>query len=510
MAASHTPSPLHRSLSPWRLWRHGSAREQRMLLGGWLLLLLLSIGLGLASVIGRWSGLPLPLGGVQVYITVYPPLLLCLWLSLTWGLAWGAIPAYLATWILSVYAGMPWGWATGFAFADPLHFAIMVMGYRAIPVRRDLRDAPSLLFYVQLSFAASIFSSSGALIWWYTNGIDRTGLLPIWQGWWLGSFLQSLLGVGPMMMLSWPRIEAWQRARPALMSRPPREPRRAVLRLLTVVGAAVIGYGFVTLYLASAQLGQARAPGSTGHLVHPLHADEAGLLQAVEVMQQSSWVIFTVFSLIVLFMAFFGYQLFVHWQRSMERLLAELQQANRRLETLAHTDALTGLLNRRAADERLLAEWHRIQRTRAGAALVMLDIDHFKRINDRHGHLAGDAVIRTLAQAIREEVRDMDIASRYGGEEFMVLLPQTTLAGARGFAERLRLRVEARPAEHEGVHIPFTISLGLSPLTAQDPAYLSALDRADQALYRAKEGGRNRTEALAPDDSPEAAPRLTS
>ncbi len=504
MAASHLPSPLHRSLSPWRLWRHGSAREQRWLLGGWCLLLLLSVGLGLATVIGEWSGLPLPLGGVQVYITVYPPLLLCLWLSLTWGLAWGAIPAYLATWILAVYAGMPWGWATVFAFADPLHFAIMVMGYRAIPVRRDLRDAPSLLFYVQLSFAASIFSSSGALIWCYTNGIDRTGLLPIWQGWWLGSFLQSVLGVGPMMLLSWPRIEAWQRARPALMSRPPREPRRAVLRLLTVVGAAVIGYGFVTLHLASAQLERVRQPARPGH------PEEAVLLQAVEVMQQSSWVIFAVFSLIVLFMAFFGYQLFVHWQRAMKRLLGELQQANRRLETLAHTDALTGLLNRRAADERLHAEWRRIQRTGAGGTLAMLDIDHFKRINDRHGHLAGDAVIRALAQAIREEVRDMDIASRYGGEEFMVLLPQTTLAGARGFAERLRQRVEARPAEHEGVRIPFTISLGLSPLTAQDPAYLSALDRADQALYRAKEGGRNRTEAVAWDDSPDAAPRLTS
>ena len=503
MAARPAPSSPFRSLSPWQLWRHGEPGEQRWLLGGWLVLLLLSVGLGLASVMAGWSGLPLSLGGVQVYVTVYPPLILCLWLSLCWGLSWGAIPAYVATWVLAIYAGMPWGWASAFAFADPLHFAIMVMGYRAIPVRRDLRDGPSLLFYVQLSFVASIFSSSGALIWWYTNDIDRTGLLPIWQGWWLGSFLQSLFVVGPLMALSWPRIEAWQQARPALMSAPPRDPRRAVLRLLTAVSAAVVAYGFITLQLAGTHLGMAQREGA------------AGLAQALAVVQQSSWVIFSVFSLIVLFMAFFGYQLFVHWQRSMERLLVELQQANRRLETLAHTDALTGLLNRRAADERLLAEWHRTLRTGTGATLVMLDIDHFKQINDRHGHLAGDAVIRTLAQAIREEARDMDIASRYGGEEFLVILPQTGLVGGRGFAERLRRRVEAQPAHHEGATLPFTISLGLSCQTAQDPAYLTALDRADQALYRAKEGGRNRVEALErselqPDDRSDEAQSLKS
>ena len=492
MAHSHPP-PRYRTLSPWKLWRHGTAGERTLLLGGWGLLVLLSVVLGLASVIGRWSGLPLQLGGVQVYITLYPPLLICLWLSLCWGWRWGAVPAYLATLSLALYAGMPWYWALLFACANPLGFAIMVMGYQAIPMRRELRDLSALLFYVQLSFVASIFSSSGALIWWYTNGIDRTAMLAIWQGWWLGSFVQSLFIVGPLMALGWPAIDAWQARRPSLMSTPARDPRRAVLRLLAAVTAAVIAYGFLTLHLSSAQLEHLRSqPG-------------AALGPALEVMQQSSWVFFGVFSLIVLFMAFFGYQLFVHWQRSVDQLLAELHHANRGLETLAHTDALTGLLNRRAADERLFAEWHRTVRTGSGATLVMLDIDHFKQINDRYGHLAGDTVIRTLAQAIKDEVREMDVASRYGGEEFLVILPQTAASGARGFAERLRQRVEACEAVHAGERIRFTISLGLAELKALDPAHLSALDRADQALYSAKKAGRNRTEsAPSGDDAPQA------
>lgn len=496
MVPSQDPPPRYRTLSPWKLWRHGTPVERALLLGGWGLLLLLSVALGLASVIGRWSGLPMQLGGVQVYISVYPPLLICLWLSLCWGWGWGAVPAYLATLSLALYAGMPWYWALLFACANPLGFAIMVMGYQAIAMRRDLRGLSALLFYVQLSFVASIFSSSGALLWWYTNGIDRTAMLAIWQGWWLGSFVQSLFIVGPLMALGWPAIDAWQARHPALMSTPAGDPRRAVLRLLAAVTAAVIAYGFLTLHLSSAQVELLRGlPG-------------AALGPALEVMLQSSWVFFGVFSLIVLFMAFFGYQLFVHWQRSVDQLLAELQHANRGLETLAHTDALTGLLNRRAADERLLAEWHRTMRTGSGATLVMLDIDHFKQINDRYGHLAGDTVIRTLARAIKAEVREMDLASRYGGEEFLVILPQTGIQGAYGFAERLRRRVEACEAAHAGEVIRFTISLGLAELSARDPAHMSALDRADQALYSAKKAGRNRTEcAPAPGEGPSGALR---
>ncbi|MBI5256261.1 MAG: GGDEF domain-containing protein [Burkholderiales bacterium] len=478
--------PHYRSLSPLNLWRLGSPTERFVVFGLWGLMLLASVGLGLASVIWHWSGLPLEFGGVVVYITVYPPLPICLFLTLSCGWRWGAPPAYLATLTLALYAGMPLPWALLFACANPLGLAVMAIGYQAIAVRRDLRDSTSLLFFVQLSFVASIFSSSGALIWCYTNGIDRTEVLPIWQGWWLGGFLQSVLMVGPVMALLWPRIARWQARRPGLLRTPRGDARHSVLRLLGVASTGVLVYGFLTIQLAGSQLERAVIDGvpAIGH--------------AAGVMQQTTWAFYWVFALIVLFIAFFGYQLFTHWQRATDALLDELHRANQGLEALAHTDALTGLLNRRGADARLHDEWHRAARLGSGAALVLLDIDHFKHINDRHGHAAGDVVLRSLALAIQAQTRAVDIAGRYGGEEFLIILPQADAPGAQLFAERLRHCVAAQAAAHGGRELRFTISLGVAALDAADASHAAWLQRADLALYRAKAAGRNRTEVAAP------------
>lgn len=470
----------HRSLSPTKLWRFGSSREKTIILGGWLALVAASIGLGLASVIKSWSGMPINFGGVTVYITVYPPLIICLFLTLTCGWRWGAIPAYLSTLSLALYAGMPWHWALIFACANPLGFAIMTVGYQAIAVNKNLRDSNSLLFYIQLSFVASIFSSSGALIWCYTNHIDRTALLAIWQGWWLGGFLQSVVIVGPLLALLWPWIERWQTNRPELLNLAGGNTRRSVLRLLGVIASGVLIYGVVTIQLASSQLERA------------ISASNSPVNQAIAVMQQTTWVFFWVFAMIILFIAFFGYQLFTRWQQSTDTLLAELHQANQSLEQLAHTDGLTGLLNRHTIDEQLSSEWRRAIRTESSGALIMLDIDHFKTINDQYGHPAGDAVIRTIAKAIKTEVREMDLAGRYGGEEFIILLPQTDADGALQFSERIRQRIATAVSYHEGKALSATISLGIAIFNAADGTYGNWITRADQALYRAKEAGRNR------------------
>lgn len=471
----------YRAVSLRRVLGCSRCRERAWIVGGWLGLTLACVGLGLASVVFEWSGLPLRFGGVEIYITVYPPLLICLLLTLALGWWWGAIPAYLATLSLALYAGMSLPWAALFACADPLYFAVMAIGYRAIPAARDLRDPGAVMFFLQLSFVASIFSSSGALIWWYTNGIDRTALLPIWQGWWLGAFVQSVVVVGPLMALLWPRLSRWLAARPELLAAPARDGRRAVLHLLGAITAGVLAYGFVTLGLAGGQLAQAA-----------LDASEA-VGQAATVMRQTTWVFFWVFALIILFIAFFGYRLFTHWQQANERLLAEVREANRALDALAHTDALTGLLNRRAIDERMRNEWHRAARTGAAGALVMLDIDHFKRINDAFGHPAGDAVIRRVAEAIRLVMRGMDVAGRYGGEEFVVLLPQTDAHGAWQFAERLREQIEPWPLPVGDGQIRFTVSLGVAVFAPGDQGHEAWLARADRALYQAKQDGRNRT-----------------
>ena len=472
MSLSPDPGPNpagYRALSPLSVLRHGSARERSLILGTWALLTAACVGLGLLSVMQHWSGLPLNFGGMTVYLTLYPPLPICLLLTLCWGWWWGAVPAWLATLCLALYGGMTLPWAALFACTIPLGLAVMAIGYQAIPLRRDLRDAASLLFFLQLCFVAAVFSSSGALIWCYLGVLDQSGVLATWQGWWLGAFLQSVLIAGPLLAWAWPAVQRWQQRHARLLREATGHARRRVLRLLAAALAGVLMFGYATAQLASTAM-------------PPAH-----------VLQQMLWVSFWVFTVIILFAAFLSFQLYVHWQRSSDQLLSELQQANWALEQLAHTDALTGLLNRRAVDERLQSEWSRLQRTPGRAAVLLLDIDHFKRINDQHGHPAGDAVIRRVAEVINIIARGMDVAARYGGEEFLILLPHTDAQGAYIVAERLRERIAADTMAHEGLALSAQVSLGVAELRAEDRSHLDWLARADRALYQAKQTGRNRT-----------------
>ncbi|WP_070266910.1 GGDEF domain-containing protein [Duganella sp. HH101] len=471
---------MARAVSVRRLFRHGNRREQLTIAALWLASLAASIGLGLASVIYKWSGLPLELGGTELYITVYPPLVICLLWTLTCGWWWGAIPAYLATLTLALYGGMPWPWALMFSAANPLGFAVMGLGYRAIAISRNLTSIGAMLFYVQLSFVASIFSSSGALVWCYTNRIDSTALLPIWQGWWLGAFLQSVFLCAPAMAVLWPRLERWQQARPQLLADAGADPRGSVLRLLGCVAIGVLIYGFVTLKLADNLL-QVQAAGIP-----------AALARSLEVARDTTWAFYWVFALIIVFIAVFGYHMFIHWQTLTNKLLSDLRHANQRLYMLAGTDSLTGLHNRRVADERIAAEWQRAQRLGLQAALVMIDIDHFKQINDRHGHPTGDEAIRILASEIRALSREIDSACRYGGEEFLIILPQADADGAHTFAERLRTSVAAIPVPSEHGAFHFTVSVGIALFDAEESGHDAWIERSDSALYQAKREGRNR------------------
>jgi two-component system cell cycle response regulator len=166
---------------------------------------------------------------------------------------------------------------------------------------------------------------------------------------------------------------------------------------------------------------------------------------------------------------------------------------NRRLEELATTDALTRLLNRRALLERLNAEVDRARRFKSQLSLLMLDLDHFKSVNDRHGHLAGDTVLRQTGVLLSSAVRTIDVVARYGGEEFVLILPETAIEGAVTFAERLRERVHEYDFEVDAERtMHLTCSVGVATFPTQ--FVLSTDDlfaRADEALYRAKSGGRN-------------------
>lgn len=168
------------------------------------------------------------------------------------------------------------------------------------------------------------------------------------------------------------------------------------------------------------------------------------------------------------------------------------QHANEQLQNLSRMDHLTGLFNRGYWELQLVKEFKRFDRYDHPSSLIMLDIDHFKKVNDTYGHTVGDDVIRQVSRAIKDEVRDLDIAGRYGGEEFGIILTGTDSAGAAIFAERLRQTIENMVVHSEGQQVEFTVSLGISQLSNSIIDHRGWIEKADQALYKSKEGGRNR------------------
>ena len=178
------------------------------------------------------------------------------------------------------------------------------------------------------------------------------------------------------------------------------------------------------------------------------------------------------------------------------------EHADERNRRLAAQDELTGVANRRSIIAALDRDVARSQRTREPLALMMIDVDHFKQVNDRFGHLAGDAVLRNVASVLRQRVRAQDIVGRYGGEEFLVVLPDTTREGAYQLALQLCAAVQNTPCLRGGESIAVTVSIGVfgGRLEPEDHWDL-LLHAADSALYRAKQAGRNRAE-LAPGVQP--------
>jgi diguanylate cyclase (GGDEF)-like protein len=173
----------------------------------------------------------------------------------------------------------------------------------------------------------------------------------------------------------------------------------------------------------------------------------------------------------------------------------ELADLSDRLQALSVTDALTDIANRRAFDERLDVEVERARRYHTALTLVMLDLDHFKDLNDRFGHLAGDEVLKEVAAVLEREKRAGDLVARYGGEEFAAILPHTDGRASVAWAERVRRRLAAlRVPGPDGTTLGITASFGVAEATDEQGGH-RLLDDADRALYRAKRRGRNRVVA---------------
>lgn len=181
--------------------------------------------------------------------------------------------------------------------------------------------------------------------------------------------------------------------------------------------------------------------------------------------------------------------------RNDNHMLIESQNAQLKLEYQVSVDALTGVHNRRWMNEAFPRAINRCLRNSSPIAVLLVDIDHFKRVNDTHGHLAGDAALRAIAATLARNLRPHDMMARYGGEEFAILLPDTDLNIAKLVAERLRNSAEQTLIQHDALVFRVTISVGIAP-SRQEEALETLIAEADQALYRAKQQGRNRVEVF--------------
>lgn len=202
-------------------------------------------------------------------------------------------------------------------------------------------------------------------------------------------------------------------------------------------------------------------------------------------------------SLLAFIVAIIAYFVFIRPKdRQILAIMATLEESRLDAENLARFDALTGILSRRALLEAFDVEVERATRYGSALSCLMLDLDHFKTINDTYGHQFGDEVLRQIARVIAEHCRTNDHFGRYGGEEFLIILPETQIDGATRFAERVRSAVAEMSLDRKEEHI--TLSIGVAEWRKGDDATSKLISQADRALLEAKAAGRNRIIASQP------------
>jgi diguanylate cyclase (GGDEF)-like protein len=372
-----------------------------------------------------------------------------------------------------------------------------------------LKRGAYFLFYGPL-LASSLAALFGAAVY-VLLGRSDTSYLSLWRLWWFGDALGLLL-LTPLIVVLWRWLDNGV-SRPdwlklleicivwlllgwvGLNSLPPDGPGSLSFHLTPIVLLPFSAWAAVRFGVRGAALTVVIiAVMAIGFMVRGVHPYTGVAPQFAVWLTQEYLAVVAVLSV--------GLAILLHEikaqsdeleQRVRERTEA-LEAANARLSELASTDYLTGIANRRHFYQIAQRELERLTGAGRTASLIMFDVDHFKQINDRFGHEAGDKVLHRVVQAAQEAVRPMDLFGRFGGEEFLILLPDTSQEFALEAAERVRKKIEAMHSEHDGHRIYVTVSLGVAPWNGA--VNLDELiRRADHALYQAKELGRNRVQA---------------
>jgi diguanylate cyclase len=412
-----------------------------------------------------WNGVPLPFGPPWLDVTIYPPLLISVVAAVWLGPTWGILPAYLANVVSAAWSGIPPATSAVFALAGAVETAIIWGSMVTLNISPDLTRKRDLAHFVAISLTAPAASSLAVLIWNSALGLDFVEGQRVWRGWVVGDFAMLSLVALPLFRFAGPTARNWIDRQ---FATPPHQDvshgRSAIFGSVIVgVMGALFVFGMLMLQHSLELPPDTRT--SSGELLGPR-------------LDEIQFFVVLVVAALVLTTAIFS---------------TGLARTGDRQRAHASFDSLTGCLNRRAFYERFAIEADRSRRLRQGLALLFVDVDFFKSINDRFGHEMGDRVLQQLALRLQRSIRDTDLLFRWGGEEFVVLLAHSSLDDAHAVAARVRADVSASPvlASHAHGSVGVTVSIGIaaSETAALEPDDL--VGRADAACYRAKAAGRD-------------------
>jgi diguanylate cyclase (GGDEF)-like protein len=428
-----------------------------------------AVATGIMEVIWGWGGLPIRVGPVELAVTIYPPFILSLLAAVWLGPTWGLVPAYAANLAGALVSGLDPLPAVFFALAGALEVLIFWGSMVTLNIDPDLKRRQDFVRFLAVSIIAPMTASLAIIIRNSAQGLSQADGQRVWLGWVLGDVLQALVVVVPLLYFAGPTVRSWIDRQ---FATPPRYEvtytRASIIAATTFALIALLTFIGIFMLQESLDL-DPRTLTLSGELLLPrLREMQFFLGLLVVVLTLTTGIFSTV-----------------------------LGRMGERQRSLSRRESLTGCFNRRAFYELFPREAERARRLGQGLSLVFLDIDHFKRINDRFGHEFGDRVLQQLASRLQGAVRETDLLFRWGGEEFVIMLGHTAAGDAPTLAERVRCAVESRPFLEEGLAGPVrvTVSVGTAG-TASYPVDADALlARADAACYRAKEGGRNRVEA---------------
>ncbi len=464
----------YRGPSWWHLSRLAEVRRspgmRRIALLG-LTINAVAVATGIMEVVWGWGGLPIRAGSFDLAVTVYPPFILSLLAAVWLGPTWGLVPAYAANLAGALVSGLDPVPAVLFALAGALEVLIFWGSMVTLNIDPDLKRRQDLMRFVGVSIIAPTTASLAVLIRNSAQGLSLTDGRQVWLGWVIGDVLQALFVVVPLLYFTGPTVRSWIDRQ---FATPPRYEvtytRAAIIAATTFALIAMLTFVGIYMLQDSLDLDPATLTRSGELLLPRLQEMQMFLGLLVVVLTLTTGIFSTV-----------------------------LGRMGERQRSLSRRESLTGCFNRRAFYELFPREAERARRLGQGLSLVFLDIDHFKRINDRFGHEFGDQVLQQLAARLQGTVRETDLLFRWGGEEFVILLGHTAAADAPRLAERIRSAVASRAFLEDDLTPPVhvTVSVGTTGTADYpvDPDELLA--HADAACFRAKERGRNRVEASA-------------